>query len=193
MSSLLVVLQYVGWYNSLVNHALWDTWCHNWLLLLQELRWDLLRYLGYKRLSIRLLVWKRPWLTSHLLLLWRWHLSWLGPLLHSTRLLLSLATELSRRSCSWLAPILSSHLVVSWLEVSLQLLDEHLDQVHHVWSVEEVQIKIARLLLGVILPVNSVSHLLLLKLSLLLHFVEVDVELLPVEDEVVQLVLGKSG
>jgi hypothetical protein len=68
-----------------------------------------------------------------------------------------------------------------------------LDQVHHVWSVEEVQIKIARLLLGVILPVNSVSHLLLLKLSLLLHFVEVDVELLPVEDEVVQLVLGKSG
>ena len=44
-------------------------------------------------------------------------------------------------------------------------------------------------MLGVVLPVDSVSHLLLLSLSGLLHFVEVDVELLSVERLVVKLVL----
>jgi len=72
------------------------------------------------------------------------------------------------------------------------LLNENLDEVHHVRSVKEVKVKISWLLLGVVLPVNSVSHLFLLDLSLLFHLIEIDIELLSVKDEVVKLVLSKS-
>ena len=105
--------------------------------------------------------------------------------------MVTLVVVLSRGSLSLLT-ILSSHLLVSWLEVSLELLNENLDEVHHVRSVKEVKVKVSWLLLGVVLPVDSVSHLFLLELSLLLHLVKVDVELLSIENLVVQLVLGKG-
>ena len=45
-------------------------------------------------------------------------------------------------------------------------------------------------MLGVVLPVNFISHLFLLKFPDFLHFVEVDVELLSVKSLVVLLILG---
>ena len=79
------------------------------------------------------------------------------------------------------------------MNVPLKLGDEDLDEVHHVWSVEEVNVKGAWLLLGVVLPIDLVSHLFLLESSDLLHFVEVNVKLLSVESVVVKLVLGHGG
>lgn len=75
--------------------------------------------------------------------------------------------------------VVRSH--ISWLNVSLELSDKDLDEVHHVWSVKEVKVNVSWLLLGVVLPVNLVSHFLLLELSEFLHFVEVDVKLLSVK------------
>jgi hypothetical protein len=71
-------------------------------------------------------------------------------------------------------------------------LNENLDEVHHVRSVKEVKVKVSWLLFGVVLPVDSVSHLFLLELSLLFHLVEIYIELLSVENKVVQLVLSES-
>ena len=96
---------------------------------------------------------------------------------------------------SWPSRILivRSHIVVSWLNIPLKLSYEDLDEVHHVWSVKEVKVNVSWLLLGVVLPVNFISHLFLLKFPDFLHFVEVDVELLSVKSLVVKLILGVDG
>ena len=173
---------------SLVSESSWvDTW---WELsswnnslrsdLLRELRWDLLG----------------NWLVEHWwsllnqLLLRKWHLTlWVWSWLHSWLLILLIVLS----GASVLVLVVSSHLITSWLVLSLELLDEDLDEVHDVWSVEQVKTQVSWLLLGVVLPVYSVSDFLLLLFSLLLHLVDVNVELLSVKWLIVKTSFGQVG
>lgn len=123
--------------------------------------------------------WVWHWLCHWLLRSWHWWLivgSW-----HTTWWV-SLTLSL-------IVVVVSVH-SLSWLEVSLEVHDQVLDELHDVWSVKHVHAEASWVLLGIVLPVSLVPNLFLLKFSAFLQFVEIYVELLSVEGVSVKLLLS---
>ena len=202
-------------YLTLVVGVLWN---NSWeylvtlLVVLNNMGWELL-VLGWHHLLLlgwdshgswhhllrhsHLLLWHAAWVHSHWWLsskrgwhltwlhLWLWHVAWLVVL--SLLVWASLTTTLS------VVVVVHATLSVESLGLSLEMEHEVLNKLIDLGSVHDVHVEGSWVLLLEVLIVSLVSDLLLLKLSVLLQFVVVDVELLSVEGLLVELLFGKCS
>ena len=135
------------------------------------------------------------WLVDDGISNWHWWKGFLLGWLHKVvwSLIIIHYTLILVLSLLSLASILSWISLGSIIKIPLQLGDQDLDKVHHVWSVEKINVKIAWLLLSIVLPVNSISHLLLLDFSNFFDLIEGYIELLSIKGLGIQLIFGQSS